>query len=189
MGGGGGGVADHLRPDTKSGGGGWGGGCPFKARYEKRGGASASGPIQKAGKGKGLFCRRGGVTIYERGGCNPQTPPPPGSASADNHTFLAVYKDHTITIKRPSTVVLIKLAREKKKKNGTRVVVSSRTSLSMLWGLVRPDKCSTAVTIHGRLYARYHHLPLMDFFLCRTKCFTSPRSSTTVRITFPIGTQ
>ena len=64
-GGGGGGGAVHLRPDTKSGGGMLSG---------------ASGPIQNAGKGGGeggLFSRRGGVTIYERGGCNPQTPPPP----------------------------------------------------------------------------------------------------------------
>ena len=98
--GGGGGVLP--RPDTKSG----GGCCPLQARYEKRGGggggggvggavhlrpdtksergggglSGASGPIQKAGKGEGLFSRRGGVTIYERGGCNPQNPPP-GSAS------------------------------------------------------------------------------------------------------------
>ena len=64
---GGGEGAVHLRPDTKSGGG--------------EGVLSgASGPIQKAEKGEGLFSRRGGVTIYERGGCNPQTPP--GSASA-----------------------------------------------------------------------------------------------------------
>ena len=54
-------------PDTKSGGG--GGGVAVLS--------GASGPIQKAGKGEGLFSRRGGVTIYERGGCNPQTPPPP----------------------------------------------------------------------------------------------------------------
>ena len=71
----GGGGATRFRPDTKStgrGGGGGGGGL-----------SGASGPIQKAGKGEGLFSRRGGVTIYERGGCNPQTPPPPpGSASA-----------------------------------------------------------------------------------------------------------
>ena len=82
----GGGGAVRFRPDTKGGGGGGGGGgcCPFKARYEKRKGgvgggvlSSASGPIQKAGKGEGLFSRRGGVTIYERGGCNPQPPPPP----------------------------------------------------------------------------------------------------------------
>ena len=84
-----------LDPARKAGGGGRGGGgggegggcCPFKARYEKRRGcggvlSSASGQIQKAGKGEGLFSRRGGVTIYERGGCNPQNPPPPGSASA-----------------------------------------------------------------------------------------------------------
>ena len=97
-GGGGGGGAARFRPDTKSrgrgccplqaryekrGGGGGGGCCPFKARYEKRRGggggllSGASGPILKAGKGEGLFSRRGGVTIYERGGCNPQNPPPP----------------------------------------------------------------------------------------------------------------
>ena len=49
------------------------------------GGASTSGPIQKAGKGEGLFSRRGGVTIYERGGCNPQTP---GSASVNSVGML-----------------------------------------------------------------------------------------------------
>ena len=90
-GGGGGGCAVRFRPDTKSGVGGGGaarfrpdtksggrGCCPLQARYEKRGEGvlSASGPIRKAGKGEGLFSRRGGVTIYERGGCNPQTPPP-----------------------------------------------------------------------------------------------------------------
>ena len=54
----------------------------YKGPIRKAGGTSASGPIPKAGKGEGLFSRRGGVTIYERGGCNPQTPPPPpGSAS------------------------------------------------------------------------------------------------------------
>ena len=75
-GGGGGGGAARFRPDTKSEGGG-GGCCPFKARYEKRRGggggggvlSGASGPIQKMGKGEGLVSRRGGVTIYERGGC------------------------------------------------------------------------------------------------------------------------
>ena len=84
---GGGGGAVHLSPIQKAGGGCCPfkaryekRGCPFKARYEKRGGGSASGPIQKAGKGEGLFSRRGGITIYERGGCNPQNPPP-GSAS------------------------------------------------------------------------------------------------------------
>ena len=99
--GGGEGGGTRFRHNTKSGGGGGGGGCCLlQARYEKRGGGTvhlrpdtksgggggvlsgASGPIQKAGKGEGLFSRRGGVTIYERGGCNPQTPPPhPGSAS------------------------------------------------------------------------------------------------------------
>ena len=58
-----------LDPTRKADGGGGGGG----------GGLPAS--IQKAGKGEGLFSRRGGVTIYERGGCNPPNPPPPGSAS------------------------------------------------------------------------------------------------------------
>ena len=56
----GGGGAVRFRPDTKGGGGGGGGCCPFKARYEKRRGGvlfSASGPIQKAGKGEGLFSR------------------------------------------------------------------------------------------------------------------------------------
>ena len=38
--------------------------------------SSASGPIQKAGKAERLFSRRGGVTIYERGGCKPPAPPP-----------------------------------------------------------------------------------------------------------------
>ena len=60
-GGGGGRHAVHLRPDTKSGG---GGGAVQRFR-----------PDTKSGKGEGLFSRRGGVTIYERGGCNPQNPP------------------------------------------------------------------------------------------------------------------
>ena len=78
--------AVRFRPDTKSGGGGGGGGgcCPFKARYEKqRGGgggggvlSSASGPIQKAGEGEGLFSRRGALP-YMKGGLQPPTPPPP----------------------------------------------------------------------------------------------------------------
>ena len=98
-----GGGAVRCRPDTKSGGGVEGGCCPLQARYEKRRGGAvhlrpdtksgggggggggggvlsgASGPIQKAGKWEGLFSRRGGVTIYERGGggCNPNPPPPP----------------------------------------------------------------------------------------------------------------
>ena len=64
----GGGVAVHLRPDTKSGGGGGGGRVLL---------SGASGTIQNTGKGEGLFSRRGGVTIYERGDniCNPQNPP------------------------------------------------------------------------------------------------------------------
>ena len=88
--GGGGGVLSASGPIRKAGGRGGGGCCPFKARYEKRRGggmlSGASGPIQNAGKeggggggGGGGGCladRRGGVTIYERGGCNPQTLPP-----------------------------------------------------------------------------------------------------------------
>ena len=68
--GGPGGAAVHLRPDTKSVGGEGGGGCcpVLQARYKKRGGE--------------LFSRRGGGTLYERGGCNPQTPPPPPHGSA-----------------------------------------------------------------------------------------------------------
>ena len=74
VGGGGGGCCPLQAQYEKQGGGGGGGCCPFKARYEKRGGGggggggSASDPIQNAGKGEGLFSRRGGVTIYERGG-------------------------------------------------------------------------------------------------------------------------
>ena len=56
-------LAVHLRPDTKSGGGG-----------------------PEGGTG-GLLSRRGGGTLYKRGDCNPQTPPPPpGFASAHTHT-------------------------------------------------------------------------------------------------------
>ena len=76
-GGGGGGGAVRFRPDTKSGGGGAVHLRPDTKSEVGGGGvlSGASGPIQKAGKGEGLFSRRGGVTIYERGGCNPQTPP------------------------------------------------------------------------------------------------------------------
>ena len=80
--GGGGGGAARFRPDTKSRGRGC---CPLQARYEKRGGGGGGGggccpalqARSKSGKGEGLFSIRGGVTIYERGGCNPQTPPLP----------------------------------------------------------------------------------------------------------------
>ena len=41
--------------------------------------SSVSGPIQKAGKGEGLFSRRGGITIYERRVATPNPPPPPPS--------------------------------------------------------------------------------------------------------------
>ena len=52
--------ADRIRPDTKSGGGGGGGAVRLS-------------PIQKVGRG-GLLSRKGGGTLNERGGCNPQTP-------------------------------------------------------------------------------------------------------------------
>ena len=76
----GGRVLSASGPIRKAEGGGGGGGCyPLQARYEKReGGISVRrfGPDTKSGEG-GLFSRRGGGTLYQRGGCNP----PPGSAS------------------------------------------------------------------------------------------------------------
>ena len=60
-GGGGGGGAVHLRPDTKSGEGGVLSG--------------ASGPIQKVGKGEGLFSRRGALPYMKGGVATPKTPP------------------------------------------------------------------------------------------------------------------
>ena len=60
--GGGGGGAVRFRPDTKSGG---GGGVLF----------GASGPIQKAGKGRGCLAEEGALPYMKGGGCNPQTPP------------------------------------------------------------------------------------------------------------------
>ena len=77
----------------KPGGGGGGGFCPLQARREKRGVLSASGPMRKAGGtvrfrhdtksgggGGGVaayMSERSEGTLYERGDCNPQTPPPP----------------------------------------------------------------------------------------------------------------
>ena len=79
-GGGAGGVLSASGPIQKAGGGGGGGGGGEVL-------SSALGPIQKVkagkgGAGGGEFSRKGGGTLYERGGCNPQNPPPPGSASA-----------------------------------------------------------------------------------------------------------
>ena len=88
---GGGGAVRRFSPDTKSGvcvcvgGGGdavyltpairkaevWGGGGGAVRRFS---------PDTKSGEWGGLLSRRGGGTLYERGGCNPQ-PPPPGPAS------------------------------------------------------------------------------------------------------------
>ena len=82
-GGGGEGGAVRFRPDTESGGVGGVWGCVLSALgpTRKAGGLPATGPIQKAGKGRGggggggLFSRRGSGTLFERGGCNPpQTP-------------------------------------------------------------------------------------------------------------------